>query len=103
MPDELTLNLLFSATYVEMHAEAGKPPREVRIAHNHARRLLADRYGFEEFLALDQQVATRAFFRRSPMAAIGLLALPLMLILGRDFYTVAKRPKLPKVRIPDYA
>jgi len=86
MPDELTLNLLFSPTYVEMHSEAGKPPREVRIAHNYSRRLLSDLYGFEAFQKLDGQVGTRAFFKRSPGAAIGMIALPILMTLyGRLF------------------
>lgn len=91
MTDEFTLNLLYSATYVEMHAEAGKPPREVRIAHNHARRLLADLYGFEEFQKLDNTIAMRAFMRRSPLA-LGMLALPLMWTL---YKWASKLPKIP--------
>lgn len=73
MTDELTLNLLFSATYVEMHAEAGKPPREVRIAHNHARRLLAELYGFEEFQKLESQMQTRIFIKKHPVIMLALL------------------------------
>jgi hypothetical protein len=70
MTDELTLNLLFSATYQPMHDASRHPPKEVRVAHNYARRLLSDLYGWEEFQKLDGQVTTRSLFRNSPMLAL---------------------------------
>jgi len=78
--NELTLNLLFSATFDPMHGPS-KPPREIRIAHNYARRLLADEYGLEEFQSLVGEVKIRTFWRRHP-------AIFLPALLGAAYFMI---------------
>jgi len=66
MSDDLVLNLLFSATFEPMHSIGLRPPREIRIAHNHARRLLAEQHGFRKFQKLAELVQARVFWQRYP-------------------------------------
>jgi hypothetical protein len=84
MTEDFVLQLAYSATYAPMHA-GDKPPREVRVAHNWSRRLLAERYGWEEFQKLDGQVAVRRLFQSSRVIAgllVGGMALYSMLFRG---------------------
>ena len=88
MTDEFALNLLFSATYEPMHHSVEPPPREVRIAHNHARRLLSERYGFEEWQKLVQEVHVRTFLRRPTILSMMLSAA----VVGVAYWWMKKAP-----------
>lgn len=66
--DELFENLLFSMTLPEVaFLKPGAPPpaRELRIAHNFARRRLAERYGFEEYQPLAERAELLCFARKN--------------------------------------
>lgn len=58
MSDSLLLNLLFSATLPLM---CSSPPREVRIAHNLARRRLAELLGPDEYERLVSRVELKLY------------------------------------------
>lgn len=74
--DELLENLLFSMTLPEVvYLKPGAPPpaREVRVAHNFARRRLAERYGFEEYQPLAERATALCFARKNPWVLPALL------------------------------
>ncbi len=73
--DQLTLQLAYSATLEEMHS-AHPPRREVRIAHNYARRLLTDTWGADEAERAFGAAEMRRLFRVFPMM------MPAVLISG---------------------
>lgn len=86
--EEFLENLLFSATYAPMHDASVHPPREVRIAHNHARRLLSDRYGFEEWQRIIEGRQKEEFWKAHPLLVkilLSSLSIPL-------YYWLQKQP-----------